>query len=270
MNQDYYVVLGVSSDAEPEVIATAYKALAKKYHPDVSSSPDSERRLQQLNEAYATLRNPQLRAEYDQRMSRDVYGEADVDEGLVAIEPEMTVADVPELSPGKPAGIASLLSDALYLLIGVPIIWVIAVFLCDVLINAIIWTALEWLTSSEFGVSAAVSAVLEAAGMRYDAWTAEAEIREVSLLATAVTAGFMFICVKAATSAVVEHTREEKPHIPLWMAFASVLALFAFLAVRNIPDPTSMPQSLVIKEWVVLAAIFAAVLSSFREATGKR
>lgn len=270
MEQDYYIVLGVNSDAEPEVIAAAYKALAKKYHPDVSDDRNAERRLQQLNEAYATLRDPKLRSEYDRRMAKDVYGEADVGDVLSATEPQMTFAGAPDSKSEKQVGISSILSDVLYLLIGVPVFWTIAVFVCDVLISTVMRAGIELLGPNEFGLSTLASAAVEVASARFNAWTGEPEIKEVSLLTTAFTAVFMFICVKAATSAVVEHTHEEKPHIRAWMTFASIFGFFAFLAIRNSPDPTSMPQSLVAKEWAVWGAMFAAVLSSFREATGKR
>lgn len=65
---DYYRVLQVRRDAEPEVIERAYKALSMKYHPDVSTPAQREvatRRMQVLNEAYRTLRDPVSRRRYD-------------------------------------------------------------------------------------------------------------------------------------------------------------------------------------------------------------
>ncbi len=65
---DYYQVLQVRRDAEPEVIERAYKALSLKYHPDVSS-PDrrqtANQRMQLINEAYRTLKDPASRRRYD-------------------------------------------------------------------------------------------------------------------------------------------------------------------------------------------------------------
>ncbi len=63
---DLYEVLQVSQRAEQEVIEAAYKRLALKYHPDLNnSSPEATRRMQELNQAYAVLSDPEKRAEYD-------------------------------------------------------------------------------------------------------------------------------------------------------------------------------------------------------------
>jgi len=62
---DYYRVLQVDPQAEPEVIEAAYRRLARKYHPDVNRSPDANSRMQQLNEAYEVLKDPVRRAAFD-------------------------------------------------------------------------------------------------------------------------------------------------------------------------------------------------------------
>lgn len=54
------------SDADEEAIKKAYRKLARKYHPDVSTSPDSEARFKEAAQAYATLKDPARRAAYDQ------------------------------------------------------------------------------------------------------------------------------------------------------------------------------------------------------------
>lgn len=56
--------------APTEVIRAAYRALAQKYHPDVSVSADSERVMKILNEAWAILGDPQLRAEHDRWIAK--------------------------------------------------------------------------------------------------------------------------------------------------------------------------------------------------------
>jgi DnaJ-domain-containing protein 1 len=45
LQRDPYRTLQVAEDAEPEVIEAAYRGLARKYHPDTSTSSDSERRM---------------------------------------------------------------------------------------------------------------------------------------------------------------------------------------------------------------------------------
>ena len=64
---DHYAALGVARDADPEVIRAAYRALAKKYHPDSSSEKSSEslRRFRQICEAHSVLSDFVQRAEYD-------------------------------------------------------------------------------------------------------------------------------------------------------------------------------------------------------------
>lgn len=63
--RDYYDILQVSPNAEPEVIGAAYRRLARKYHPDVYAELDATERMRELNEAYEVLSNPARRAEYD-------------------------------------------------------------------------------------------------------------------------------------------------------------------------------------------------------------
>jgi curved DNA-binding protein CbpA len=62
---DHYSTLQVDRRAEPEVIAAAYRSLARKYHPDKSASPASTQRMQELNAAYEILRDPGKRKAYD-------------------------------------------------------------------------------------------------------------------------------------------------------------------------------------------------------------
>lgn len=66
---DYYAILGVHPSAEEEVIAAAYKALAKKYHPDTASATASATRFVELQEAYDVLRDPVQRKQYDEHLA---------------------------------------------------------------------------------------------------------------------------------------------------------------------------------------------------------
>lgn len=62
---DYYAVLGVASDADDKAIKTAYRKLARKYHPDLSKLPDTEEKFKQVAQAYEVLHSVEKRAEYD-------------------------------------------------------------------------------------------------------------------------------------------------------------------------------------------------------------
>jgi molecular chaperone DnaJ len=64
-DKDYYSVLGVSRDASPEEIKKAYRQLARKFHPDVSSEADAEERFKEINGAYEVLSDPEKRQMYD-------------------------------------------------------------------------------------------------------------------------------------------------------------------------------------------------------------
>src|SRR6185295_8713701 len=64
--KDYYAILGVERGASEEDIKKAYRRLARKYHPDVSKEPQAEARFKEMGEAYATLKDPEKRAAYDQ------------------------------------------------------------------------------------------------------------------------------------------------------------------------------------------------------------
>ena len=63
--RDYYEVLEVERDADPDSIKRAFHALARDWHPDVSNSPDAEARFRELAEAYAVLSKQERRLLYD-------------------------------------------------------------------------------------------------------------------------------------------------------------------------------------------------------------
>ncbi len=64
--KDYYAILGVKRDAAADDIKTAYRRLARKYHPDISKEKDAEEKFKEMAEAYETLKDPEKRAAYDQ------------------------------------------------------------------------------------------------------------------------------------------------------------------------------------------------------------
>jgi curved DNA-binding protein len=64
--KDYYKILGVAADADLKAIKTAYRKLARKYHPDVSTVKDAEKQFKDVAEAYEVLSDDKKRAEFDQ------------------------------------------------------------------------------------------------------------------------------------------------------------------------------------------------------------
>jgi curved DNA-binding protein len=65
MARDYYDVLGVSRNAEPDELQQAYRRLARANHPDVNKDPAAEERFKEVNEAYHVLSDPEQRRRYD-------------------------------------------------------------------------------------------------------------------------------------------------------------------------------------------------------------
>ena len=63
--QTHYKVLMLAETADSEIISTVYRKLAQRYHPDVDPSDEAARRMKEINEAYATLRDSDERAKYD-------------------------------------------------------------------------------------------------------------------------------------------------------------------------------------------------------------
>lgn len=64
--QDYYKILSVAPDADSKTIKTAYRKLARKYHPDVSEHHEAEEKFKEIAEAYEVLKDPKKRAQYDE------------------------------------------------------------------------------------------------------------------------------------------------------------------------------------------------------------
>ena len=68
-DKDYYKILEVDRHATEDEIKSAYKKLAKKYHPDINKSKDAADRFKEVNEAYYILRDSELRKKYDKEYS---------------------------------------------------------------------------------------------------------------------------------------------------------------------------------------------------------
>ncbi|MBF0103881.1 MAG: DnaJ domain-containing protein [Deltaproteobacteria bacterium] len=64
--KDYYKVLGVEKKAPQAEIKSAFKKLARKYHPDVNHEKSAEQRFKEISEAYEVLGDEKKRAQYDQ------------------------------------------------------------------------------------------------------------------------------------------------------------------------------------------------------------
>lgn len=87
--RDYYEILGVARTASAEELKSAFRQLARKYHPDVNKDPDAEKVFKEINEAYGVLSDSDKRAAYDR------YGHAGVN-GMGAA-PDYTTVDFSDI-----------------------------------------------------------------------------------------------------------------------------------------------------------------------------
>ena len=82
---NYYVVLGIAEDADEETIRSAFRALARRYHPDVGAG-SSPVEFQRAREAYEALADPERRRRYDRQL-RDARARPVVVRQVIASRP---------------------------------------------------------------------------------------------------------------------------------------------------------------------------------------
>jgi curved DNA-binding protein CbpA len=99
---NYYELLGVSPDASPEEIHSAYRRLARRYHPDLNAGGDAGARFNELSDAYEVLHDPTQRASYDRSRAvetRPVSRQAPV------FSAQRRRRDVPRFLDDEPGGV---------------------------------------------------------------------------------------------------------------------------------------------------------------------
>lgn len=104
--RDFYESLGVSRDAGQDEIQSAYRKLARTYHPDVNKDPGAEDRFKEISEAYSVLSDPATRRRYDAFGPdfRQVPEDVDPDTWARARAGRGARGRRPGAGPGGPAG----------------------------------------------------------------------------------------------------------------------------------------------------------------------
>ena len=91
--KNYYEILEVSQNASPEVIEKAYKALVKKYHPDLQSTENAylfESKMKDITEAYNILSDSSAKSEYDLKLklyNKEYYNVSNSSKNTLNLEP---------------------------------------------------------------------------------------------------------------------------------------------------------------------------------------
>lgn len=89
--KDYYSVLGIDPSADEKTIKTAFRKLARLYHPDVSKEAQSEKKFKDVAEAYEVLHSKDKRAEYDAlRQARNQRRTQGRNQGNSQAEPDLS------------------------------------------------------------------------------------------------------------------------------------------------------------------------------------
>lgn len=109
MAADFYDLLGIDEDAEPEELKTAYRTAVRRYHPDVNDKDEADAQFKVVKTAYEVLSNPKERSRYD-RVGHRTYVRDHL-EGLPTTVVSTVEGDVgnrpgttPDASETKPKG----------------------------------------------------------------------------------------------------------------------------------------------------------------------
>ena len=102
---DPYKILQVDPEAEDEVIAAAYRRLARKYHPDTATGPEALGRMEAINAAWEVLGNPNRRAAHDRQRAVQAAMARAGTTGAAASGPSGAPGDAPHRpAPGPTPG----------------------------------------------------------------------------------------------------------------------------------------------------------------------
>lgn len=90
--KNYYQILGVSQTASLDEIKSAYRKLARQYHPDVAKTADAEKTFKEINKAYEVLSDSLKRADYDQFLQKETYVKTEKAKEEVVLDRSLIIA----------------------------------------------------------------------------------------------------------------------------------------------------------------------------------
>ncbi|XP_073281864.1 uncharacterized protein [Primulina huaijiensis] len=94
-SSDYYSVLNVGRNATLQEIKSAYRKLARKYHPDMNKRPGAEEKFKEISAAYEVLSDNEKRSTYDRFGEEGLHGEFDASNvGPQGMDPFEVFADI--------------------------------------------------------------------------------------------------------------------------------------------------------------------------------
>lgn len=119
---DPYAVLGLTPSADQVVVHAAWKALLRKYHPDINADNESAARTREINEAFAILGKPETRAAYDR--ARGGVPAVPPRQSMVPVAPRRTAPPVAphfRSAPRRHMTTARMIGAALLIVAAVPV-----------------------------------------------------------------------------------------------------------------------------------------------------
>lgn len=262
---NYYDVLGVSRDADQVVIAAAYRALARKYHPDTGSDTADSEKFGRITMAFEVLRDPEQRRSYDEQLSSAIHEDAEwAEDTRDFVQPPASAMQWQEIAPKRTVTVGSVTSDVLWLVLGVPVCFVLGVGFAHILLSSAVFIFFDWMTADSYSFSQAAHTVVEL--IQAFVTTIQEEDERVppqTLWFTAFSAGWLYLCAGAAASAIVSHTVEERPWLPIWPVFLPMIALALYSGYRALTIPALPGDGMATVNGLTSAlAILAGVVSA--------
>lgn len=258
---DYYRILNVARDADEAVITAAYRALARKLHPDTAGQNADPARFALVTEAHGVLSDPLRRAEYDRLVAQDALPvldtrkHADLDAG-VKVQP----IEVPSAAMTSDE---TLVGNFFWLILGIPIAYVLGIVLADMLFRWLLTVAGSWIGSGSYSLSEAIDTAGEIIRATLDDLQSDgARPVPTNYIVVAFGAGWFFVCSSAAAGAIVDHSADERPRLPVFLVYASLLATWGATCLLTYHRVQGLEKIGVVDGVAGMLGLLAGILTS--------